>query len=342
MKKLFTLCVCAIMGTLTIFAQDIIVTTDAKKIEAKILEVSKSAIKYKEKDNLEGPSFILETNEISSIIYANGKVVLYNAQPSNNTNTPAPMVDANMAEILLLSGITLNAKITEMKSNYIAYVIDGTPYTLPTSQIDQITFVQTGQVKKYNHYNAVDNSQSAMSAYVSNDNSNAAVITPSAKSGPCYQGYFDISGYVGKEETITIGGFGVDGIDGVRFNKYLFTGIGVGLHTMFLNYQGITVTTLQTPLFADIRVYLPTKKKGLYPYMETSIGPMFQYYQHASYKGQTASTTEFAAFAFFRLNAGIDVDHFTFGLGYELVGNKNGVDNFFFAKIGARLGRFDK
>jgi hypothetical protein len=59
------------------FAQDIIVTTDAQKIEAKILEVSESVVKYKEMDNIEGPTFVLSTENISSIIYENGKVTLY-------------------------------------------------------------------------------------------------------------------------------------------------------------------------------------------------------------------------------------------------------------------------
>lgn len=66
-------------------AQDIIVTLDAKKIEAKITEVSKSEIRYKEADNLEGPTFVIETKEISSIIYANGKVVLYNDKQSSES-----------------------------------------------------------------------------------------------------------------------------------------------------------------------------------------------------------------------------------------------------------------
>ena len=56
-----------------------------KKIEAKITEVSKSEIRYKEADNLEGPTFVIETNEISSIIYANGKVVLYNDKQSSES-----------------------------------------------------------------------------------------------------------------------------------------------------------------------------------------------------------------------------------------------------------------
>ena len=63
--------------TVFCFAQDIIVTTDARKIEAKIMEVSETEVKYKEIDHLDGPTFIISTNNISSIIYANGKVSLY-------------------------------------------------------------------------------------------------------------------------------------------------------------------------------------------------------------------------------------------------------------------------
>lgn len=59
------------------YAQDIIVTTDARRIEAKILEVSESEVKYKEIDNLEGPIYILSTQSIVSIIYANGNVTLF-------------------------------------------------------------------------------------------------------------------------------------------------------------------------------------------------------------------------------------------------------------------------
>ena len=69
MKKIVALFVLAFMATTLLFAQDVIVTNDAKKIEAKILEVSKSEIKYKELDNLDGPTFILETSKINSIIF---------------------------------------------------------------------------------------------------------------------------------------------------------------------------------------------------------------------------------------------------------------------------------
>ena len=66
MKKKLTLIACALIAVASLMAQDIIVTKDAQKIEAKILEVSKTEIKYKEKDNLNGPTFILDTKEIRS------------------------------------------------------------------------------------------------------------------------------------------------------------------------------------------------------------------------------------------------------------------------------------
>lgn len=78
MKQRLFCCICTTMMALLTFAQDIIITSDAQKIEAKIMEVSKAEIKYKEWDNLEGPLFVMATSEISSVIYSNGKVVLYN------------------------------------------------------------------------------------------------------------------------------------------------------------------------------------------------------------------------------------------------------------------------
>ena len=79
MKKVMLLLTCMVI-TISAFAQDIIVTKEAKKIEAKITEVSKSEIKYKEWDNQEGPTFILEVADINTIIYSNGKVAVFNQE----------------------------------------------------------------------------------------------------------------------------------------------------------------------------------------------------------------------------------------------------------------------
>ena len=82
MKKKLTLIAFALIATMSLWAQDIIVTKDAQKIEAKILEVSTTEIRYKEFDYQDGPTFILSTDEIATITYGNGKVVVYNQSKS--------------------------------------------------------------------------------------------------------------------------------------------------------------------------------------------------------------------------------------------------------------------
>jgi len=150
----------ALLLSLGACAQDIIVTTDARKIEAKITEVTKSEIRYKEKDYLDGPTFVISTDDISSIIYANGKVVLY-SQPSTPAPKPEPdpepvpevrqsVIDESIAEITLLSGRTITAHIVELRSDHVTYAMDGDERILPASQLAKVTFLHNGQVKVYN------------------------------------------------------------------------------------------------------------------------------------------------------------------------------------------------
>lgn len=73
------------MATIVSFAQDIIVTRDSKRIEAKILEVSSSEVKYKEASNADGPTFVLNTSEINTIIYSNGSVKVFDQQAQPHT-----------------------------------------------------------------------------------------------------------------------------------------------------------------------------------------------------------------------------------------------------------------
>jgi len=75
-KQLILFAIC--LTSFCVSAQDIIVTKDAQKIDAKILEVSETEIRYKEFDNLDGPTFVLSTDKLSSIIYSKDKVILYN------------------------------------------------------------------------------------------------------------------------------------------------------------------------------------------------------------------------------------------------------------------------
>lgn len=79
MKRIYMFLLCAAFGVAT-YAADIIVLKNNTRIDAKIIEVSSSAIKYKMADNPDGPVFVQETYEIATVIYENGKVTTYNNQ----------------------------------------------------------------------------------------------------------------------------------------------------------------------------------------------------------------------------------------------------------------------
>ncbi len=56
-----------------LYAQDIIIKRDGKEIQSKVLEISSTAIKYKDFDFQTGPMRVLQVNEILIILYENGK-----------------------------------------------------------------------------------------------------------------------------------------------------------------------------------------------------------------------------------------------------------------------------
>ncbi len=63
-------------------AQDIIVMRSEKKVTAKILEITPSTISYLEWDNQDGPKYTVNISDIASIIFANGKVQVFEAAPA--------------------------------------------------------------------------------------------------------------------------------------------------------------------------------------------------------------------------------------------------------------------
>ena len=178
-------CLVTILMTAPIFAQDIIVTTDAKKIEAQILEVSKSEIKYKEYDNLDGPTFIISTDEISSVLYKNGKVVLYK-QSEENTVIPdaeptssAKIKGENIATILFLSGNTRRGELVEMNSQYVSFLENGVKITIPASEINSVT-LGNGQTRTYTNVSTIQEknvqSKSTVNSKNTEENKNGRIF----------------------------------------------------------------------------------------------------------------------------------------------------------------------
>lgn len=56
----------------TVFAQDVIVKKDGSTILSKVLEVNQNEVKYKNHNNLNGPTYTISKSELQAINYQNG------------------------------------------------------------------------------------------------------------------------------------------------------------------------------------------------------------------------------------------------------------------------------
>jgi hypothetical protein len=74
-------------------AQDVIITRDAKKINAKVTEVNIDNVRYKNFDNQNGPTYTILKSQIASIMYKNGTVETFideAEKPAAPPVTPQP------------------------------------------------------------------------------------------------------------------------------------------------------------------------------------------------------------------------------------------------------------
>jgi hypothetical protein len=82
MKRVFIfVSVFFIGGLFSLNALDLIVLRDGNMIDAKVLEISPTEIRYKRADNLNGPTIIILRDTVLSIRYENGIVEVINASP---------------------------------------------------------------------------------------------------------------------------------------------------------------------------------------------------------------------------------------------------------------------
>lgn len=85
----------------SIFSQDIITKKSGEDIEAKVLEVTQTEIKYKKTNNIDGPTFTLAKTDILMIRYENGSKDIFNQQENdvektNKTTTTNNNTNENM------------------------------------------------------------------------------------------------------------------------------------------------------------------------------------------------------------------------------------------------------
>ena len=101
MKKLF-LTILVVLTALPGVAQDIIITRDEKKIDAKVLEISDTEIKYKEADDLLGPSYVLDTEKVLSVVLGSGKVKVFglNKESEEQPKAQEPQPEEPITEMV--------------------------------------------------------------------------------------------------------------------------------------------------------------------------------------------------------------------------------------------------
>ncbi|MCG6186522.1 hypothetical protein [Maribellus maritimus] len=85
MKKIIFILFGVLFINISGFSQDIITKTTGEDIEAKVLEVDRTEIRYKRYSNLDGPIFTLQKSDILMIRYENGTKDIFNTRTESNT-----------------------------------------------------------------------------------------------------------------------------------------------------------------------------------------------------------------------------------------------------------------
>ena len=101
MKRLVIILLISFFVPVTLFAQDIITKKDGTDIQAKIIEVSNTEIRYKKYNYQEGPTFVLSKSDILIIRYENGENEVVedkvSKQEENSQNSVSKNIVAGMS-----------------------------------------------------------------------------------------------------------------------------------------------------------------------------------------------------------------------------------------------------
>ena len=60
------------------FSQDLLKKVDGEQIDVKVLEISKTEIKYKKSNVADSPIYIICTKEVNNITFSNGEIEFFN------------------------------------------------------------------------------------------------------------------------------------------------------------------------------------------------------------------------------------------------------------------------
>ena len=86
---IFTVLFFIMGGVFFVNAQDMIILKDGNIIEARVLEISPTEIRYKRFDHLEGPTIVIMAVDVLSIRYENGRTEIINSATQPVITTPS-------------------------------------------------------------------------------------------------------------------------------------------------------------------------------------------------------------------------------------------------------------
>lgn len=159
-KDLFfvtTFVVFALLYGNELFAQDVIVTKNSEKIEAKITDVEQDCIKYKKYNYQEGPTYTILKADIASIIYQNGDVETFsnsnvaNSYSSNSGSQQDGLISGYCSKVFIKS----RSLFAGNGSKFEGFVIGDNITNLSEQEIEnkilngQLVYMQDMEFKEY-------------------------------------------------------------------------------------------------------------------------------------------------------------------------------------------------
>jgi len=138
MKKRLVLTVWLLVFTSACIAQDVITTRDLQKINTKVIEMSMDQIKFKYADNLDGPTYMLQKKDITSIHYEDGSVELFQVGSARTDSSLSHDV------ITTRDSQKINAKVIEVSLEQIMFKyadnLDGPAYMFQKKDVISIHY----------------------------------------------------------------------------------------------------------------------------------------------------------------------------------------------------------
>ena len=132
----------ALLFTTTVLqAQDVIVKNDKSEIQAKVLEITEDAVKYKQFRFQDGPVYNVKKAEVFMIIYQNGNRETF-GQTTDRELKSQHLAGITAAETLPVNGISTKRKVVKNPSRIIlaygAYKQDGIPEKAPKLAYERV------------------------------------------------------------------------------------------------------------------------------------------------------------------------------------------------------------